>query len=264
MSGRRVLPTAPARRGWCPGLARPMPTGDGLLARIHPPLGLLNPEQMRAVAKAAGAFGNGHLDVTARANLQVRGVRPETQGALAEALTVIGLGDSRGDGGPQRLTLTSPLCGLDAGALIDGHAVAAGIEALGRAVAPLPAKTLVAVEAGGACDLAGIEADIHVRARALGRAAIGLATGAEPVWLGAWPEGALPEAVADLLRAFARTGARRMRDLTDAERAALPFLKAGEAEAHVGENRTRETTVQAEARVPSPVRERDRVRVENF
>ena len=30
---RRVLPEAPARRGWCPGLSRPMPTGDGLLAR---------------------------------------------------------------------------------------------------------------------------------------------------------------------------------------------------------------------------------------
>jgi precorrin-3B synthase len=222
MSGRRVRPAAPTRRGWCPGLARPMPTGDGLLARIHPPLGLLDPAQMRAVAEAARAFGNGHLDVTARANLQIRGVRPETQGSLAEALTAIGLGDSRGDGGPQRLTLTSPHCGLDAGALIDGHAVAARIEALGRAVAPLPAKTLVAVEAGGACDLAGIEADIHIQAREPGRAAIGLATGADPVWLGTWPEDAIPDASADLLRAFARTGARRMRDLTDAERAALP------------------------------------------
>ena len=263
MSGRRALPAAPARRGWCPGLARPMPTGDGLLARIHPPLGVLSLAQMRAVASAAREHGNGHVDVTARGNLQIRGARPETQGPLAEALAALGLGDTRGDGGPQRLTLTSPLCGLSPDALIDGHAVAARIEALGRRVAPLPAKTLVAVEAGGACDLPGIEADIHVRAVAPGRAAIGLATGTEPVWLGEQPEGAIPEAVADLLRAFARTGARRMRDLTDAERAALPFLKAGEAEAHVGENRTRETTVQAEARVPSPVRERDRVRVEN-
>ena len=71
---RRVAPEAPSRRGWCPSLARPMPTGDGLLARVHPPLGRLTPAQARAVAPGARRFGNGHVDVTARANLQIRGV----------------------------------------------------------------------------------------------------------------------------------------------------------------------------------------------
>ncbi|TXM87393.1 hypothetical protein FV223_27475 [Methylobacterium sp. WL116] len=50
---RRVLPDAANRRGWCPSLARPMPTGDGLLARIHPPLGILTRAQIRAVAAAS-------------------------------------------------------------------------------------------------------------------------------------------------------------------------------------------------------------------
>ncbi len=233
MSGRRVPPQAPARRGWCPGLNRPMPTGDGLLARIHPPLGLVSPAQLRAVAEAALAFGNGHVDLTARANLQIRGVSEATRGPLAEALAGGGLGDARGDGGPQRLTLASPLCGL-APALIDGQAVAARIEALGRAVAPLPAKTLVAVEAGGACDLPGLEADIHVRAAAPGRARIGLATGAEPLWLAERPEAAVAEAVAALLHGFSRTGVRRVRDLTDAERAALSLPSPSRALADDG------------------------------
>ena len=69
MSAPRRVSPEPARRGWCPSLARPMPTGDGLLARVHPPLGILTPAQARAVAEGARRFGNGHIDVTARANL---------------------------------------------------------------------------------------------------------------------------------------------------------------------------------------------------
>ncbi len=228
MSARRALPAAPSRRGWCPGLDRPMPTGDGLLARIHPPLGILSLAQLRAVAEAARLHGNGHVDITARANLQIRGVTEATRGPLAAALTQAGLGDRRHDGGPQRLTLTSPLCGLDPEALIDGLALAARIEALGHSVAPLPAKTLVVVEAGGRCTLPDAEADIHVRAVATGLTEIALATGAAPCPLGVWPEGEVPEVVAALLAAFAMTGARRVRDLSDAERAALPPPSAGE------------------------------------
>ncbi len=82
---RRALPEAPARRGWCPGLTRPMPTGDGLLARVHPPLGILTLDQARAVAEGARLFGNGHLDLTARANLQIRGVSEATRAPLATA-----------------------------------------------------------------------------------------------------------------------------------------------------------------------------------
>jgi len=228
VSARRALPAAPSRRGWCPGLARPMPTGDGLLARVHPPLGILSLAQLRAVAEAASRYGNGHVDITARANLQIRGVQEATREPLAAALTDVGLGDVRHDGGPQRLTLTSPLCGLDPEALVDGSTLAARIEALGRAVAPLPAKTLVAVEAGGRCTLPYAEADIHVRAVAPGRAEIALATGGAPLGLGVWPEDAVPETVAALLAAFARTGARRVRDLSDIERVALPPPFAGE------------------------------------
>ncbi|AWN37884.1 precorrin-3B synthase [Methylobacterium radiodurans] len=237
MSARRALPAAPGRRGWCPGLDRPMPTGDGLLARIHPPLGILSPAQLRAVAEAASRYGNGHVDITARANLQIRGVREATRGPLAAALTEAGLGDVRHDGGPQRLTLTSPLCGLDPDALVDGLALAARIEVLGRAVAPLPAKTLVAVEPGGLCGLPEAEADFHVRAVAPGLAEIALATGAAPLSLGVWPEAAVPETVAALLAAFARTGARRMRDLSDDQRAALPPFSAEESGPRVSEGR---------------------------
>ncbi|KTS17400.1 hypothetical protein NS228_12485 [Methylobacterium indicum] len=144
------------RRGWCPGLARPMPTGDGLLVRLHPVSGRLSARQVRAAARAAREGGNGLLDVTARGNLQIRGVTAESHGRVVDILAEAGLGDARHDGGPQRLTLDAPLAGADV------LAVVAAVEAIGREVAGLPAKTLVAVEdaAGG---LGPVEADVWVR-----------------------------------------------------------------------------------------------------
>ncbi|TXN45460.1 precorrin-3B synthase, partial [Methylobacterium sp. WL119] len=216
---RRVLPDAANRRGWCPSLARPMPTGDGLLARIHPPLGILTRAQIRAVAAASRAFGNGHVDVTARANLQLRGVTEATRPALVAALGGAGLGDMRADGGPQRLTLTSPLAGLT-GEAVDVRAMASAIEAHGLAIAGLPPKTLVLIEGGGT-DLSGIAADIHVRATGPGIAAVGLADEAGVTWIATCDEARTAEAVAGLLRAFATSGRRRIRDLADTERGSL-------------------------------------------
>ena len=137
---RRILPDAPDRRGWCPSLSRPMPTGDGLLARIHPPLGILTTAQARAVAEGARRFGNGHIDVTARANLQIRGVTEATRGGLAALLGGVALGDVRADGGPQRLTLTPPMTAPEVVAL------ARAIEAAGLGIPGLPAKALVAID----------------------------------------------------------------------------------------------------------------------
>ena len=57
-------PVSERRRGWCPGVRRPMETGDGLLVRIHPFAGRLTADQARLVAEAAREFGNGHLDIT--------------------------------------------------------------------------------------------------------------------------------------------------------------------------------------------------------
>ena len=159
---RHALPTVHVRRGWCPSLMRPMPTGDGLLARVHPPLGILTPAQARAVAEGARRFGNGHIDLTGRANLQVRGVREATHVPLAQMLEAAGLGDVRADGGPQRLTLTGPLSGHDPAETIDVLRLARAIEAAGRGLSDLPAKTLVSVE--GRPGAAAPDADVSVRA----------------------------------------------------------------------------------------------------
>ena len=194
----RAQPDA-ARRGWCPGLSRPMPTGDGLLARIHAPLGALTLAQARAVAEGAHRYGNGHLDLTARANLQIRGVTEATTAPLAAWLAAAGLGDTRRDGGPQRLTLTSPVPQREP---IDIPALAAAIEQEGRGVPGLPAKTLVAV--GMAMD----EADFSVVPLAADRVAI---VAGPSAWECHSTD--TPSAIGALLAAFAATGKRRMREV---------------------------------------------------
>lgn len=220
MSARRTLPEG-ARRGWCPSLARPMPTGDGLLARIHPPLGRLTPAQMRAVAEGARRHGNGHIDVTARGNLQIRGVGEASAPRLACALAEAGLGDTRDDGGPQRLTLTAPLAGLDPAETIDVPALARAVEAAGRAVPGLPAKTLVAIDGGGTHGLGGAEADFFLFAEGPGRVAFGLAGEDGPLRCGVLPERSAAGVLGLALTAFAEIGGRRMRDLDPRQRAVV-------------------------------------------
>ena len=66
---------AELRRGWCPSVARPMPSGDGLLVRLNMPGGSVPLALMRGIASCARRFGNGLIDLTRRGNLQLRGVR---------------------------------------------------------------------------------------------------------------------------------------------------------------------------------------------
>jgi len=78
-------------KGWCPGGVRPMPSGDGLLVRVRPWCGAFTLEQARGLADIAATLGNGHIDLTRRANLQIRGLRDESLPALHDALDRLGL-----------------------------------------------------------------------------------------------------------------------------------------------------------------------------
>lgn len=73
-------------KGWCPGALRPMQSGDGLVVRIRPPLGRLTPAQAQAIARAAETHGNGIIDLSARANLQLRGVTETSHPHLIDDL----------------------------------------------------------------------------------------------------------------------------------------------------------------------------------
>ena len=80
-------------QGWCPGALRPMMSGDGLVVRIRPRMARLTVEQAQGLAFAALHHGNGLIDLSARANIQLRGVRPDAHAALLADLDCLGLID---------------------------------------------------------------------------------------------------------------------------------------------------------------------------
>jgi precorrin-3B synthase len=160
------MTAAPAIKGWCPTLLSPMESGDGWLARVKPSAGVLSAEAARLIADATRRHGNGHIDLTSRANLQVRGLSPRSAQDFAEIIIGAGLASANPSLEAARNIMTSPLGPDDPSASFDSHAVARDIEAM-LAGEPrlwaLPSKFGFVVDAGGTLPLADITADIMVR-----------------------------------------------------------------------------------------------------
>ncbi len=217
---------APCVRGRCPGVRRPMATGDGLLARLHPPGGRLTTAQAVGVAEAGEFCGNGLLEVTGRGNFQIRGIREEAQLELQAHVDRLGLLEPSADG-PHRLTIVSPLAGIDPSDCIDAGELADAIETSCRSIPGLPAKIGVAVDGGGMFPLDDVEADLRFTAFGPNLVAVGLAAETGPLWIGAVPPAAAPEVARALLEsvaALARTdgvAAGRVRALPPEGRARL-------------------------------------------
>jgi len=148
--------TAVRQRGACPGLANPMATGDGLLARftVAAPM---TPAIFAGLCEAAGQDGNGTMEISARGSLQVRGLTPDSAPRFAAAVADLGIA---GDG----TVVTSPLDG-DPDALIDGCALAVELrDAIATAGFALAPKVSVAIDTGGRLHLDALAADIRLLA----------------------------------------------------------------------------------------------------
>lgn len=78
--------TAPEVKGYCPGALRPMMSGDGLVVRIRPFNGRLTAAQTQGIAALSAQFGNGIIDLSNRANVQLRGVTADTHAPLIDGL----------------------------------------------------------------------------------------------------------------------------------------------------------------------------------
>lgn len=70
----------------CPGIYKLSEMKDGLLARIRVPGGILSSDHARVLSEAAETFGNGTIDLTNRANIQLRGIKPDATQELVQTL----------------------------------------------------------------------------------------------------------------------------------------------------------------------------------
>jgi precorrin-3B synthase len=148
-------------RGVCPGLSRPLPTGDGLLVRLLPARTIaLN--TFATLCAAARAHGNGIIEVTTRGSIQVRGLSTHSAPRFAE---VIAASDIAADDAVP--IVCNPLAGLDAAESFDGPAFAATLRwALAQQplAARLHPKVSIVVDSGTPLNLARLAADIRVQA----------------------------------------------------------------------------------------------------
>ncbi len=95
-------------QGWCPGALRPMQSGDGLVVRVRPRLAHLSAAQALGLCDLADQHGAGLIDVTNRANLQLRGVLEASYPALLAGLQDGGLVDADAKTETRRNILVAP------------------------------------------------------------------------------------------------------------------------------------------------------------
>lgn len=160
------MTTAPQIKGWCPSAWRPMLSGDGYLVRLHFSCGIVTSDQAHAIAALAQRYGSGQIDLTRRANLQIRGVAQEQIAALQAELLAKGLVASDAESDTPNV-IASPLAGRDPQAVLDVRWLVRQLEARWAADARargLPAKFCIAVDDGGRLSLRDVGADIAFEA----------------------------------------------------------------------------------------------------
>jgi precorrin-3B synthase len=168
---------APEIKGWCPGALRPMASGDGLLLRAKTIGSALPASAAAEIAAIAADCGNGLLDLSQRAQLQLRGVTAATLAATQARLARIGLLAS--DAATEGISnvVASPLAGLDSEAAFDANELAQDIvRAVGDdpTLRALPGKFLFLVDDGSALGLAAVDADIRLTSASPGKVAVQL------------------------------------------------------------------------------------------
>ncbi|MBD2316125.1 precorrin-3B synthase [Phormidium tenue] len=102
----------------CPSLFNATTAQDGILSRIRLPAGLITSTQCEALLQVVNQFGNGEIQITNRANLQIR-----TSQALPEEVLLdfqdYGLASSTQSTDGLRNMMASPSAGIDAHAKIN-------------------------------------------------------------------------------------------------------------------------------------------------
>jgi precorrin-3B synthase len=143
----------------CPGVLDLHEARDGLVARIRLPGGYVSAARLRGLAALASRFGDAHVDLTARGNVQIRGVAPGAAADMAQRAAAAGFLPSPAHDRARNI-LASPLAGL-----AGRPGLRAAVRRLDRAIradpelAALPGRFLFSLDDGtgraglGGCDV---------------------------------------------------------------------------------------------------------------
>lgn len=147
----------------CPGLFYAVPAQDGTLSRIRVPGGMLSSPQARAIASLSTAFAKGEVQITNRANLQIRAVQTPLPAQVLEQLQALGLAAPISAVDHLRNIMASPTAGIDWSSAIDTRPI---VQALDQFIsshphlADLPPKFSIGLDGGEAVSIADRPNDI--------------------------------------------------------------------------------------------------------
>lgn len=135
----------------CPGLFYGTHAQDGFLIRIRTPGGLINSKQGKLLGDLLTEWG-GTLQVTNRANLQIRGVQKPPTSAVFEMLQKLNLAAQNPHIDHLRNIMGSPTAGIDSQELIDTRPLIKALDNLIQnhpLIGELSPKFSIGVDGGG-------------------------------------------------------------------------------------------------------------------
>jgi ferredoxin-nitrite reductase len=103
----------------CPGLFYSTPAQDGLLYRLRIPGGIINYQQFQTIADIADNHGSGYIDITNRANIQIREIQQSINIEVLKKFQALGLASTNAKIDHIRNIMTNPTAGIDIEELID-------------------------------------------------------------------------------------------------------------------------------------------------
>lgn len=177
-----------------------MAVADGLLARFRPVAGL-TPKQIAGLAQAANAFGSGRIEITARGNIQIRGLSAQTEADFRTTLDAMSIEAQTGVSIEH-----SPIAGGDPEEIRDPLPLARALKAIcaeAQSAGPLSPKLSIVLDSRGQISPGPFKADIRLRAHPEGWE---LSVGGQLT--GVYDEEAIPAAVADILGRLQAIGPR--------------------------------------------------------
>ncbi|WP_235526288.1 precorrin-3B synthase [Nostoc piscinale] len=151
----------------CPGLFYATSAQDGILSRLRIPGGILNSKQCQAIAAIADMYGGGYVDVTNRANLQIREISKGISSEVLQQLQDLGIGSHNSAIDHIRNIMTSPTAGIDPEELIDTRPFVQSWDAYlaeHSELSALSAKFSVCFDGGGKVSVSDRLNDILLRA----------------------------------------------------------------------------------------------------
>jgi ferredoxin-nitrite reductase len=154
------------------GLFYVAPTENAYMCRLRIPNGVMTHWQLDGVAGIAERYANGHVQVTTRANLQLREIAAKNAVAVLEELAELGLA-TKGSGADNIRNVTgSPTAGIDPQELLDTRPYARAWHhhiLNDRSLYGLPRKFNVGFDGGGSIPVLEDTNDIAFRAVRVGK-----------------------------------------------------------------------------------------------